>query len=158
MVQQERINYGVIALVAVVAAVISSFVTYKAVAHKSAQFAVVDLQRIVMTSRDVAALRVERETQVQDLRKMADDANEKIKAETDETKKKKLSEQYLAEINAKKAEYDKLYASSLQASDKKLNDIVNAVAEKSGLSAVFNKGALLNGGVDITESVIEQVK
>ncbi|MBP5352480.1 MAG: OmpH family outer membrane protein [Alphaproteobacteria bacterium] len=154
----SNVNYGLVALVAIIAAVISSLVTYKAVANKTVQFAVVDFQQVVMNSKDVAALRNERETQIQDLRRMADDANVKIKGESDEAKRKKLSEGYLAEINAKKAEYDRLYASSLQASDKKLNGIVQAVAEKEGLKVIFNKGALVQGGTDITDSVVEQVK
>ena len=89
---------------------------------------------------------------------MADEANEKIKAEADEEKKKKLSEQYLSEINSKKESYDKVYASALQASDDKLNNVINSVAEKEGLKVVFNKSSLVQGGIDITDSVIELVK
>lgn len=154
----ENVNYGVITLVAVVAAVVGSLVTYKAVARKTSQFAVVDFQQVVMASKDVSALRSERETQVAALRKMADEANAKIKAESNETKKKQLSEEHLSEINAKKAEYDKLYASSLQASDKKLNGIIKTVADDKGLNVVFHKSSLISGGVDITDDVIEQVK
>ena len=158
MAKVEDINYGVVALIAVIAAVVSSLVTYKAVASKANRFAVVDLQQVVVASKDVAALREEREKQVQDLRKMADDANSKITAESDEAKKKKLSEQYLAEINAHKAEYDKLYAASLQASDKRLNEVIKEVAAKQGLKVIFSKASLIDGGVDITDSVITEIK
>lgn len=158
MAKFENVNYGMVALVAVIAAVVSSLVTYKAVASKANRFAVVDFQQVVVASKDVAALREEREKQVQDLRKMADEANAKITAEKDEAKKKAVSEQYLAQINARKAEYDKLYASSLQASDKKLNEVVREVADKKGLKAVFSKAALVDGGVDITDAVINKVK
>ena len=156
--ENNGINYGVVALIAVVAAVISSFVTYKAVADNSGKFAVVDVQRVVVSSRDIAALKIERDAQVAELKKMADSANVKIKAEKDEEAKKKLSEKYLSEINGKKDEFDKVYASALQASDRKLNDIINAVAEKEGLKVVFNKASLVTGGTDITEAVVEQVK
>ncbi|MBR1840812.1 MAG: OmpH family outer membrane protein [Alphaproteobacteria bacterium] len=156
--ENNGINYGVVALIAVVAAVISSFVTYKAVADNSGKFAVVDVQRVVVSSRDIAALKIERDAQVAELKKMADNANVKIKAEKDEDAKKKLSEKYLTEINGKKDEFDEVYASALQASDKKLNDIINAVAEKEGLKVVFNKASLVTGGTDITEAVVEQVK
>jgi len=152
------VNYGIVALIAIAAAVVSSLVTYKAMASKAANFAVVDVQRVVMSSKDLVALNNERNTQIQNLRKMADEANEKIGKEKKEDEKKKLSEKYLAEINAKKAVYDKEYASALQASDQKLNGIINSVAEKNGLKIVFNKSSLVTGGVDITDAVVEQVR
>lgn len=156
--ENNGINYGLVVLIAVAAAVISSFVTYKAVADNSGKFAVVDVQRVVVSSRDIAALKMERDAQVAELQKMADAANEKIKAEKDEKARKELSETNLAEINAKKNEFDKIYATALQASDKKLNDVINAVAEKEGLKVVLNKSFVVTGGTDITESVVEQVK
>ena len=60
--------------------------------------------------------------------------------------------------NAKKDEFDKVYATALQASDKKLNDIINSVAEKEGLKVVINKASVVTGGTDITDSVVEQVQ
>ena len=149
---------GIIIVTAILAAVISSFITYKATAGKNMKFAVIDLQRVVVSSKDIEALKTERDTQIQDLKKMADDANEKIQAITDEDEKKQASEKYLAEINAKKEGYDKVYASALQASDQKLNDIINAVADKKGLNVVFNKTSLIQGGEDITDAVVEMVK
>lgn len=156
--ENGNVNYGMVALVAVVAAVISSLVTYKAMAGKAANFAVVDVQRVVMSSKDLVALNSERNAQIQNLRKMADEANAKINAEKKEDEKKKLSEKYLAEINAKKADYDKEYASALQASDQKLNGIINSVAEKEGLKIIFSKSSLVSGGKDITDAVVEQVR
>ena len=89
---------------------------------------------------------------------MADDANAKIAKISDEAEKKKTSEKYLAEINAKKESFDQVYSSALQASDQKLNDIIKAVAEKEDLTVVINKNSIVQGGVDITESVIDMVK
>ena len=154
----KNINYGLVALVAIFAALISSLVTYKAMARNQSAIAVVDLERVVMASKDVASLRAERDNQMQDLQKMADDANSKINAEKKDDEKKKLSEKYLAEINSKKEAYDQAYATAIQASDKKISDIINAVAQKEGLNVVINKSYLINGGVDITDSVIEQVR
>ena len=156
--ENRNVNYGLVILVAVVAALVSSFVTYKAVARNGAKVAVIDVQRVVVSSKDIAALKTERDAQVAELKKLADDANEKIKKEKDEKKKKELSEKYLTEINSKKEEFDKIYASALQASDKKLNGIIGAVAEKQGLQVVVNKASIVSGGVDITEAVVEQVR
>lgn len=154
----ENINYGLVALVVIATAVVSSLVTYKALANKASRFAVVDVQRVVMASKDLVALNNERNTQIQSLRKMADEANEQINKEKKEEDKKKLSEKFLSQINAKKADYDKEYAAALQASDQKLNGIINAVAEKEGLKVILNKSSVVNGGVDITAAVIEQVR
>ena len=153
-----KVNYGLVVLVAVAASVISSLVTYKAISADKMKFAVVDVQRVVLSSKDIAALSAERQSQVQELKKMADEANNKITAEKDAKAKKLLSEKSLEAINAKKETFDKVHVSGLQAADKKINDIINAVAEKEGLDVVFNKASLVNGGVDITDSVVEQVR
>ena len=153
-----KVNYGLVVLVAVVASVISSLVTYKAVSADKMKFAVVDINRVVLSSKEIAALSAERQAQVQELKKMADEANARITAEKSADVKKTMSEKALATINAKKETFDKVHASGLQAADKKINDVINTIAEKEGLSVVFNNASSVNGGVDITDSVVEQVR
>lgn len=151
-------GFGAIVFAAVLAAVVSSAGTYLLTSGKTPEIAVVDLQRVVVASKDVAALKSERDTQIQELKKMADAANKKLESIKDEAIKKKTSEKYLAEINSKKEEFDKIYASALQASDQKLNDVIKSVADKEDAEIVFNKASLVQGGTDITESVIDLVK
>ena len=151
-------NYGFIFMIALIAAVISSAATKMISGSNEAKFAVVDVQRVVLASKDLAAIKTERDNQVQELQKMADDANTKLAKISDETTKKKESEKYLAEINAKKEGFDKVYASALQASDQKLSEIIKSVADKEDLKVVLNKNSVVDGGVDITDSVIDMVK
>ena len=151
-------NYGLMFFSALIAAGISAAATRMISGGNEAKFAVVDVQRVVVASKDVAALKNERDNQIKELQKMADDANAKIAKISDEAEKKKTSEKYLAEINAKKESFDQVYSSALQASDQKLNDIIKAVAEKEDLTVVINKNSIVHGGVDITESVIDMVK
>ena len=151
-------NYGFIFMIALIAAVISSAATKMISGSNEAKFAVVDVQRVVLASKDLAAIKTERDNQVKELQKMADDANTKLAKISDETTKKKESEKYLAEINAKKEGFDKVYASALQASDQKLNEIIKSVADKEDLKVVLNKNSVVDGGVDITDSVIDMVK
>ena len=151
-------NYGLMLFIALIAAGISAAATRMISGGNEAKFAVVDVQRVVVASKDVAALKNERDNQIKELQKMADDANAKIAKISDEAEKKKTSEKYLAEINAKKESFDQVYSSALQASDQKLNDIIKAVAEKEDLTVVINKNSIVQGGVDITESVIDMVK
>ena len=151
-------NYGFIFFIALVAAGISAGVTKMIVGGNEPNVAVVDIQRVVLASKDVSALKTERDNQIKDLQKMADDANAKIAKISDEEAKKKASEKYLAEINAKKESYDQVYASALQASDQKVNNVIKEVADKENISIVFNKNSLVQGGVDITDSVVDMVK
>ncbi len=158
MSNENRMNYGLIFLVAIIAAVLGSLVTYKTVCANKAAFAVVDLQRVVLSSKEIAALSNNRQQQLQELRKMADDANEKINAEKKEDAKKELSQKYLAEINAKKEAFDKTHASGLQAAEQNLNNIINDVAKSKGMTVVLTKSSVVNGGKDITDAVVELVK
>lgn len=151
-------NYGLVILASVIAAVVSSVITYKATTKNNVDFAVIDLQRVVVSSKDLEALRNERDNQIQELKKMADEANAKIQEIENDDDKKKASEKYLAEINTKKDEFDKIYGSALQASDQKLNNVINAIAEKEGLDIVINKASIVSGGVDITDKVIDLVQ
>lgn len=151
-------NYGFIFMIALIAAVISSAATKMISGSNEAKFAVVDVQRVVLASKDLAAIKTERDNQVKELQKMADDANTKLAKISDETTKKKESEKYLAEINAKKEGFDKVYASALQASDQKLSEIIKSVADKEDLKVVLNKNSVVDGGIDITDSVIDMVK
>ena len=151
-------NYGLIFFIALVAAGISVGMTKMLSGNAEPKFAIVDLQRVVMVSKDVNALRTERDNQVKELQSMADKANAEIAKISDEAAKKKASEKYLAEINAKKENYDKVYTTALQASEEKLNNIIKEVADKEDLTVVLNSNSVVHGGIDITDSVIDIVK
>ncbi len=144
-------------VVAVIIAVAASFGFCKTCCKQN-ELGVVDLQRVVSVSKDVAALRTNREAQVKELQKMADDANKEIDKIKDENEKKAATEKYLAEIQVKKNEFDNAYATELQASDKKIQNIIDSVAEKKNLSVVLNKSSVVSGGIDITEAVVDLVK
>jgi len=149
--------WAVLGLTILIAVIISVSIC-KLTSNKVEKFAVVDLQRIVVSAKEIAALKTERDAQIAELQKMAEEANAKIENEKDEKEKKKLSEQYLSEINKKKENFDRMYASALQASDKKLNEMIAEVAKKEGYSVVMNKSGIIAGGTDITEKVIEVVR
>lgn len=143
--------------VAVVVALLTSFAVCKLGCSKS-NIGVIDLQRVVSVSKDVAALRAARETQVAELQKMADAANAQIDQIKNEEEKKAATEKYLAGIRAKKVEFDNAYNTSLQASDKKIQGIIDTVAAKQKLKVVLNKTSVVTGGTDITEAVVDLVK
>ena len=82
-------NYGLMFFIALIAAGISAAATRMISGGNEAKFAVVDVQRVVVASKDVAALKNERDNQIKELQKMADDANAKIAKISDEAEKKK---------------------------------------------------------------------
>ena len=149
--------WAVLGLTILIAVIISVSIC-KLTGNKAEKFAVVDLQRVVVVAKEVAALKSERDMQIAELQKMAEEANAKISDEKNEKAKKKLSEQLLVEINKKKESFDCMYASALQASDRKLNEKIAEVAKKEGYSVVMNKSGIIAGGTDITEKVIEAVR
>ena len=142
---------------AVVAAALTSIV-FCCFCCKNNGVGVIDLQRVVASSKDVATLRTNREAQINELKKMADEANAKIDEIKKDDEKKVATEKYLGEIQAKKNEFDNAYSTALQASDAKIQNIINSVAEKKDLDIVLNKTSVVSGGVDITEAVIDLVK
>ena len=142
---------------AVVAAALTSIV-FCCFCCKNNGVGVIDLQRVVASSKDVATLRTNREAQINELKKMADEANAKIDEIKKDDEKKVATEKYLGEIQAKKNEFDNAYNTALQASDAKIQNIINSVAEKKDLDIVLNKTSVISGGVDITEAVIDLVK
>ena len=158
MSNENRVNYGLVALVAIIGSVFGSLVTYKVMNAQKADFAVVDLQRVIFSSKQIAAINTARDEQIKELKKMADAANEQIKNVKDENQKRELSKKYLDEINAKRDTFDKVHASGLQAADQTLTAVINDVAAEKGLGVVFNKNMVVNGGTDITEKVIDLVK
>lgn len=142
---------------AVVAAALTSIV-FCCFCCKNDGVGVIDIQRVVASSKDVATLRTNREAQINELKKMADEANAKIDEIKRDDEKKVATEKYLGEIQAKKNEFDNAYSTALQASDAKIQNIINSVAEKKDLDIVLNKTSVVSGGVDITEAVIDLVK
>ena len=62
-------NYGFIFFIALISAVIASAATRMMSGGDEPKFAVIDVQRVVMASKDVAAVKSERESQIQELQK-----------------------------------------------------------------------------------------
>ena len=61
----------------------------QAISGLNNKFCVVDIQKVVVSSKDIQKLKIERDGQVTELKEMADTANEKIKAEKNDDARKK---------------------------------------------------------------------
>lgn len=149
----KKTLFGISAAVVLFALILSVFAC-KICCNKNT-IGVIDLQKVVSVSKDVAALRNNRAAQIAELQKMADAANAKIDEIKKDDEKKAATDAYLAEIQNKKAEFDKVYSASVQASNAKIQNAIDAVAKKKGLTIVINKNSVATGGTDITQEVVE---
>jgi len=127
-------------------------------AKDSASFnvAVVDLQKIVVSSPQINALKVEEKKKMDDLVAFVEKANADLANEKNDVKKKAIEEGYNKELNIKKADIDKEYIKKMSEIDKNISDIINAKSVNYDL--VLTKTSVIKGGVDITNEVIKALK
>lgn len=122
------------------------------------RIAVVDVQKVVNKSSQVQALKKEQELKQQELAKFIKQSGEEIQKQTDNTKKKALSEKYGKELKAKQEANAKAYKAKLESIDKSINNTIIQQAKTLGYDVILVKGVVLYGGDDITESILKVVK
>ena len=120
--------------------------------------AVVDVQQVVASSPQVKALKDEQKRKGQELAKFIETAKTALDKEKDAAKRKALEQKYNKEFNAKRDAIAKNYETKLLAIDKNISTIINTNAKNSGYNLVLAKGAVLSGGVDITDQIVKAVK
>ena len=135
------------------------FVITSSIAMAEVQkIAVVDVQKVVNKSSQVQALKKEQELKQQELAKFIKQCGEEIQKQTDNTKKKALSEKYGKELKAKQEANAKAYKAKLESIDKSINNTIIQQAKTLGYDVILVKGVVLYGGDDITESILKVVK
>lgn len=144
--------------VAAVALALGLLTTNFASAKDSAKFsvAVIDTQRIIENSPQISALKTEQKNKMTDLVTFIEKAKADVAKQTDATKKKSLEESYNRELNLRKADIDKEYVKKLTEFDKNVKDIIKSKAANYDL--VLVKSSVLNGGTDITNEIIKELK
>ena len=120
--------------------------------------AVVDVQQVVASSPQVKALKDEQRRKGQELAKFIETAKTALDKEKDAAKRKSLEQKYNKEFNAKRDAIAKTYETKLLAIDKNISTIINTNAKNNGYNLVLAKGAVLSGGVDITDQIVKAVK
>ena len=120
--------------------------------------AIVDVQKVVNKSAQVQALKKEQDAKKKELAAFIKKANDEIKAQTDVSKKKALSQKYEKEFAAKAEANQKAYKTKLEAIDKSISATIAQQAKAMGYDLVLTKGVVLYGGEDITEAISKVVK
>lgn len=120
--------------------------------------AVVDIQKVVANSPQINALKTQQRNKITDLVSFIEQAKADVANEVDCEKKKTLEESYNKELNTKKAAIDKEYTQKMSEIDKEVSNIVKAKAKQCNYDLVLVKSSVLDGGDDITNEVIKELK
>ncbi|MBQ2644457.1 OmpH family outer membrane protein [bacterium] len=123
------------------------------------KYAVVDVQKVVASSKQVNALKTEQNAKMRELSQFIQNANKQLQAESDATKKQALETKLNKELVTKRNAIEKKYAESLKKIDENISSTISKTAKQSGYDLVLAKGIVLySTGTDITEEIIKVVK
>ncbi len=120
--------------------------------------AYVNVPKVVESSAQVKALKVQNGKNIQELAKLSETAQIAINKEKDATKQKALKEKYQKEFHTKRTNMTKAYEKKLLEIDKNIATTIDKEAKAQGYDIVLAKGAVLSGGTDITDSITKLVK
>ncbi len=122
------------------------------------KFAVVDVKKVVNSSKSVKDLKADREKQKETVANFVKDSNAKLAAETDEKKKEELKKKLNNDLKYMTNTFDKRYQDGL----KKINDDISAdiskVAKEKNYELILTTESVLFGGDNITNEIIKAVK
>ena len=122
------------------------------------KIAVVDIATILKNSKEINALKLGQEKQMQNMQATIDKAKAEISKEQDPAKIAQLEEKYRNEINKQKLALDTSYNNKLTAIDNKIKTAVVEKARSMNYNMVLPKNTVLFGGDDITEQVATIIK
>ena len=122
------------------------------------RIAVVDIQQIVANSKEITALKLDQQKQMQNMQATIEKARTEISKEKDPAKISQLEEKYRNEINKETFALDKSYNDKLTAIDSKIKTAVVEKARSMNYNMVLPKNTVLFGGDDITDQVATILK
>lgn len=135
-----------------------SFSTVMAKNTNGINVAVVDVQKLVESSPEINALKVDRKNKLQDLQSFVDKAKSDVAKETNVSRKTSLEADYNKELNLRKDSIDKDYLKKISDIDKNITTLINTKSKELGYDLVLTKSCVLNGGTDITSKIIKELK
>lgn len=120
--------------------------------------AVVDVAKVVSSSKQVATLKKEQHSKMEQIKKVYETAQNQALKEKDTKKRNEIMKNAENTVVKMKTENDKVYAKKLADIDKSISTTIQTQAKKSGYDLVLAKGVVLYGGTDITTEVQKLVK
>lgn len=138
---------------------VSSFAAAKSTGNNPVmKVAIVDVPRIVSSSKQIEKLRNDQQQKLADLQKFVENARADVQNEKDDSKKKALEDKYNKELNDRKNALDKDNADKLRKIEQDILTVINAKAKAKGYDLVLTKTSILFGGDDITDEIAKSIK
>ena len=129
-----------------------------AVSFQKYRVAVVDVSQLLSHSPDVQELKRIQDKETEELNTLISKAQNEILNTTDKDVVLKKEAEYRQQIEAKRSNMEKQYASKLEEVNKKIRKIISAEAQKENYNLVLPVGMVISGGEDITENVVKTMK
>ena len=143
----------------IITAFLMSAITMSNYAMADTKITVVDVQALVSNSAQVAALKAEQKSKIQELNTWLKTVKADVDKQQTKEGKEKLVKKYDAEFVKKQQAIKENYAKKLLAIDKSITASIVAEAKAKGYDLVLSKqGAVIYGGSDITADLIKTVK
>ena len=127
-------------------------------AQVAPKYAVVDVQKVVASSKQVKALKAEQEKQAKELAKWIETAKVDVEKQKTDEAREKLAKKYDAQLAKKREVATESYAKKLTAIDDSISAVIEKKAKENGYSMIFAKSTVLYGGDDLTNLIIKAVK
>lgn len=127
-------------------------------AQVAPKYAVVDVQKVVASSKQVKALKAEQEKQAKELAKWIETAKADVEKQKTDEAREKLAKKYDAQLAKKREVATETYAKKLTAIDDSISAVIEKKAKENGYSMIFAKSTVLYGGDDLTNLIIKAVK
>ena len=118
----------------------------------------VDVQKLVMASPQIIAIKKEQDKKAIELKNWANNAQKQIDAQKDKNKKAELIKKYDKQFKDKMKANADIQKKKLDAAEASINKAIEAKANAMGYNLVFAKGVLLYSGDDITNELVKAIK
>lgn len=120
--------------------------------------AVVDVNKVVIQSKQVQELKTEQENRVRELNQWLANVKADVESKATNEEKQALVAEYNQQFAQKQNEIKANYTAKLQTIEKNISDQIAKAAEEKGYDLVLSKYITLYGGDDITEEIMEIVE
>lgn len=129
-----------------------------AISFPKYKIAVVDVPEVLAHSKEVQEMKRAQDKEMEELNTLVSKAQNDLLNETDKNKILQKEASYRQEIETKKAEMDKKYASQLEKINNDVKALITLEASKEHYNLVLPAGMVISGGDDITASIVKKMK
>lgn len=122
------------------------------------KYAVVDVKKVVNSSKSVKQLKDERKKQKEDLIKFVKEGNAQVAAEKDPKKKEALKKKLNNDLKVMTTNYNKKYQTELKQINNDLGTNIAKIGKEKKYDLILTSDSVLYGGEDITKEIIKVTK